>query len=139
MVDDVASLTLEPQRRIGRRAFAWISLGAFLLWFQSLVFADANIALIVVASTLITLGVAYAAQFRLVDMGYSRRWAWLMFVPGVNVWLALRCVMYPPGHRETRRLDRTAWIVLAMFVLGVVILNAAGIFVASFVVTPESP
>ena len=67
---------------------------------------------------------------RLANIGMSRAWAWLSFVPIVNWFLWVRCQIFPEGYAQTRTLDRSArvliGIVFVAFVLvfGLIILAA---------------
>lgn len=49
----------------------------------------------------------YLVLMRLVNVGMSRSWAWFLLVPGVNLWVAYRCLACPPGYAHHRKLDRS--------------------------------
>lgn len=50
--------------------------------------------------------VAWLVLMRLVNVGMSRGWAFLLVVPIVNLWVCYRCLVCPSGYAHHRKLDR---------------------------------
>lgn len=50
--------------------------------------------------------VAWLVLKRLVNLGMSRGWAFLLVIPVVNLWVCYRCLVCPPGFAHHRKLDR---------------------------------
>jgi len=60
--------------------------------------------------------------FRLRNIGSNGWWALLFFVPIVNLVLLFRCLAFPEGYRNHRKLDFAAWVVTVFTVLLIVLI-----------------
>lgn len=84
-------------------------------------------------SLLISLGVLPIAivfvVLRLRNLAMSGWWALLMFIPLVNILLALRCLVYPPGYGDHRTMDAPAKIIVGV-ILGLFLLALGLVAVA---------
>jgi uncharacterized membrane protein YhaH (DUF805 family) len=63
---------------------------------------------------------------RLHNLGTSGWWSLLVFVPFVNIFLDLRCLAYPEGHSDHRRLDSAGNVIL-LLVLGAIAIYAVSL------------
>jgi hypothetical protein len=59
---------------------------------------------------------------RLLQVGYSPWFAFLVILPGANLWIGFLCLIAPAGYAQHRRLDRAGRIVAGLCLLGVVLL-----------------
>ncbi|MGL4398636.1 MAG: GYF domain-containing protein [Luteolibacter sp.] len=55
--------------------------------------------------------VIYLVLLRLMNVGMSRWWGFLLFIPIVNLWVCFRCLVCPSGYAHHRKLDRYGWAV----------------------------
>jgi uncharacterized membrane protein YhaH (DUF805 family) len=75
-------------------------------------------------SVLITGALIIITVLRLHNMGTSGWWSLLIFIPVVNIFLDLRCLAYPEGYSDHRRLDSAARVIL-LLTLGAIAIYAA--------------
>ena len=66
---------------------------------------------------------------RLANLGMSKRWFLLGFVPVANLWLWYRSCACPAGYVKTRKLDGSGWFLAIAYWLFVLACVAIAIFV----------
>lgn len=59
----------------------------------------------------------YLVAQRHINLGYSPYWAIGMLIPLVNLFVGVRCMVFPEGYAHHRRLDGVAWIMLSPVVI----------------------
>ncbi|MEY3896392.1 MAG: hypothetical protein RLZZ214_1912, partial [Verrucomicrobiota bacterium] len=65
---------------------------------------------------------------RLANLGMSGMWSLALLVPGLNLWVAYRCFVCPPGYADHKTLDRPGVVLAVVFWL--IILAVASILAA---------
>lgn len=55
------------------------------------------------------------ALSRLTNLGMSKLWFLLNFVPVVNLWLWYRCIACPAGYAETKKLGKLGWFMAVVY------------------------
>jgi GYF domain 2 len=111
---------------VGRLAL-WLGVLAFpILWRQLLwwsrptlvaTFGSASMSkLLPFASIVPTAVLIYLVLMRLVNVGMSRGWTFVLAIPFLNLWVAFRCLICPPGYAHHRKMDR-AGVAIALAVV----------------------
>ena len=74
--------------------------------------------------------ILWATMSRLQNIGSSKWWSLLIFVPLVNLVLFVRCIAMPKGFRHTGQLDMAAKVMTG-FVLAIILLMVGRIVYVS--------